>query len=62
VFSDVRSETVRMLKKATLAEIIRRSEALKKNITAQKKSLKSNANKVNNVINKHPFTSMKKKK
>lgn len=62
VFSDVRSETVRMLKKATLAEIIRRSEALKKNIVAQKKSLKSNANKLNNVINKQQFTSMKKKK
>jgi DNA-binding IscR family transcriptional regulator len=62
VFSDVRSETVRMLKKATLAEIIKRSEVLKKNIMAQKKSLKSNAGKPNNVINKQQFTSMKKKK
>ena len=51
-----------MLKKATLAEIIRRSEALKKNIAAQKKSLKGNANKLNNVINKKQFTSKKKKK
>lgn len=30
VFSDVRNETVRMLKKATLAEIMKRSEQLKK--------------------------------
>jgi Rrf2 family protein len=29
VFSDVRTETVKMLKKATLAEIIKRSETLK---------------------------------
>jgi Rrf2 family protein len=40
VFSDVRSETVKMLKGATLAEIIKRSESLKKEITLQKKTLK----------------------
>src|SRR6476620_233839 len=40
VFSDVRSETVQMLKKATLAEIISRSEKLKKEPTLQKKTLK----------------------
>jgi len=40
VFSDVRSETVKMLKRATLAEIMKRSEDLKKEITKQKKSLK----------------------
>ena len=40
VFSDVRSETVRALKRATLAQIIRRSESLKKEIFLQKKSLK----------------------
>ena len=40
VFSDVRSETVKMLKKATLAEIIKRSEKLKREITLQKQSLK----------------------
>jgi Rrf2 family protein len=39
VFSDVRSETVKMLKGATLAEIIKRSESLKKEITLQKKTL-----------------------
>src|SRR6476646_8607589 len=32
VFSDVRSETVQMLKQATLAEIIKRSESIKKEI------------------------------
>ena len=37
VFSDVRSETVKMLKKATLAEIIKRSEALKKKNSFVKK-------------------------
>lgn len=40
VFSDVRSETVRALKRATLAEVIKRSESLKKEIMKQKKSLK----------------------
>ena len=40
VFSDVRSETVKMLKQATLAEIIKRSESIKKEITLQKKTLK----------------------
>jgi len=39
VFSDVRSETVRMLKKATLAEIIKRSKQLSKETPAQKKPL-----------------------
>jgi len=39
-FSDVRSETVKMLKQATLAEIIKRSESLKREITLQKKTLK----------------------
>jgi Rrf2 family protein len=62
VFSDVRSETVRMLKKATLAEIIKRSEALKKNIVAQKKSLKGNGNLPKNVISKQVITSGKKQK
>jgi len=68
VFSDVRSETVRMLKKATLAEIIKRSEALKKNISTQKKViaqknfLKGNENIVRNVINKQKITSVKKRK
>src|SRR5436190_9828533 len=36
VFSDVRSETVRMLKKATLAEIIKRSQTLNKKMPALK--------------------------
>ena len=40
VFSDVRSETVKMLKRATLAEIMKRSEVLKKEIMLQKKTLK----------------------
>ena len=40
VFSDVRSRTVQMLKEATLAEIMKRSEVLKKEISLQKKSLK----------------------
>ena len=40
VFSDVRSETVRALKQATLAEIIKRSESLKKEIMLQKKKIK----------------------
>jgi Rrf2 family protein len=40
VFSDVRSETVKALKKATLAEIMKRSEKLKKEISLQKISLK----------------------
>ena len=40
VFSDVRSETVKMLKGATLAEIIKRSESIKKEISMQKKTLK----------------------
>jgi Rrf2 family protein len=40
VFSDVRSETVRALKQATLAEIIKRSESLKKEIVLQKKRIK----------------------
>src|SRR5215467_14480570 len=39
VFSDVRSETVRALKQATLAEIIKRSEKLKKETSLQKRSL-----------------------
>jgi Rrf2 family protein len=39
VFSDVRSETVRMLKKATLAEIIKRSKQLSKETPAPKKPL-----------------------
>ena len=37
VFSDVRSETVKMLKKATLAEIIMRSESLKAKSLPDKK-------------------------
>ena len=41
VFSDVRAETVRMLKKATLAEIIKRSEALKKKKPVAKKLVKA---------------------
>lgn len=40
VFSDVRSETVRALKRATLAQIIQRSQSLKKEISLQKKSIK----------------------
>ena len=40
VFSEVRSKTVQMLKSATLAGIIKRSEVLKKEIGLQKKSLK----------------------
>lgn len=40
VFSDVRAETVRMLKKSTLAEIIKRSEKFKREIALQKQSLK----------------------
>ncbi|HYK46474.1 MAG TPA: Rrf2 family transcriptional regulator [Parafilimonas sp.] len=40
VFSDVRSETVKMLKKATLAEIIKRSETLKNRKPALKKIAK----------------------
>src|SRR4249919_2317494 len=39
VFSDVRSETVKALKKATLEEIMKRSERLKKEISLKKKSL-----------------------
>jgi Rrf2 family protein len=35
VFSDVRSETVRTLKRATLAEIVKRSEALKRQIATK---------------------------
>lgn len=34
VFSDVRTETVKLLKKATLAEIMKRSETLKKKMPA----------------------------
>ncbi len=41
VFSDVRSETVKMLKMATLAEIILRSENLKKEAALQKKLQKT---------------------
>jgi DNA-binding IscR family transcriptional regulator len=41
VFSDVRSETVKMLKKATLAEIIKRSEVLTKKKPALKKAAKA---------------------
>jgi Rrf2 family protein len=37
VFSDVRNETVSILKKATLAEIVRRSDSLRKEILIQKK-------------------------
>ncbi|MBV9963962.1 MAG: Rrf2 family transcriptional regulator [Parafilimonas sp.] len=62
VFSDVRSETVKMLKKATLAEIIKRSEGLKRIIISQKKVLKGNSNMPKNVINKQRFTSPKKQK
>lgn len=41
VFSDVRNETVSILKKATLAEIVRRSETLKKEtLIKQKTALK----------------------
>lgn len=40
VFSDVRSKTVQMLKQATLAEIIKRSEKLKKETEPQKKTVK----------------------
>lgn len=40
VFSDVRAQTVRMLKGATLAEIIGRSEGLKKEINRNNKPLK----------------------
>jgi len=40
VFLDVKSETVQMLKKATLAEIIKRSESIKGKIATQKKGLK----------------------
>jgi hypothetical protein len=47
VFSDVRSETVRMLKKATLAEIIKRSKQLSKETPAQKKPLTKKTNKDN---------------
>ena len=39
IFSDVRSETVRALKRATLAEIIKRSEGLKKETLLQKKAI-----------------------
>lgn len=62
VFSDVRSETVKMLKKATLAEIIKRSEALKKNVADQKKSIKSGANIPGNIKHKKQITSAKKRK
>src|SRR5690242_5512015 len=62
VFSDVRSETVKMLKKATLAEIIKRSEGLKKSIVAQKKFLKSNEKTAGNINNKQRFTSIKRRK
>ena len=41
VFSDVRSETVRLLKKATLAEIIKRSEVLKQKRPSSKRIAKS---------------------
>ncbi len=51
VFSDVRSETVKMLKKATLAEIIKRSESLKENNSNKKHALK-NAAKENSVSRK----------
>ncbi|SFQ48247.1 RrF2 family transcriptional regulator [Parafilimonas terrae] len=37
VFSDVRAQTVKMLKGATLAEIVSRSEGLKKEISRRKK-------------------------
>lgn len=40
VFSDVRSETVKMLKLATLAQIIKRSELLKKKTALKKKTVK----------------------
>ncbi|MFT4152198.1 RrF2 family transcriptional regulator [Parafilimonas sp.] len=40
VFSEVRSETVQMLKGATLSEIIKRSEGLKKEASLQKKGIK----------------------
>jgi Rrf2 family protein len=40
VFSDVRSETVRMLKRASLAEIVKRSEALKRQIAPLTKKSK----------------------
>ena len=40
VFSDVRTETVRMLKKATLAEIIKRSASLNKKKPAAKRPVK----------------------
>lgn len=40
VFSDVRAQTVKMLKGATLAEIVKRSEGLKKEINRQKKPAK----------------------
>jgi DNA-binding IscR family transcriptional regulator len=40
VFSDVRSETVRALKRATLAEIIKRSESIKKETMKKKKVIK----------------------
>jgi Rrf2 family protein len=40
VFSDVRAQTVKMLKGATLAEIMKRSEALKKQNTNQRKASK----------------------
>lgn len=39
VFSDVRSETVKMLKLATLAQIIKRSESLKNKFTSKKATL-----------------------
>jgi Rrf2 family protein len=38
VFSDVRAQTVKMLKGATLAEIVKRSEGLKREVALQKKS------------------------
>ena len=40
VFSDVRMETVRMLKNATLAEVINRSQSLKSTNTINKNKLK----------------------
>ncbi|MBS1746055.1 MAG: Rrf2 family transcriptional regulator [Bacteroidetes bacterium] len=40
VFLDVKSETVKMLKQATLAEIMKRSEKLKKHLTGTGKTVK----------------------
>ena len=41
VFSDVRNETVNILKKATLAEIVKRSESLKKEMQKNRKKVAS---------------------